>query len=194
MVILNNLATVYERENNFELAEKYYLLALEIDSAQNSSTIISTEALQITNVHRAASCNLAKLYTKFNKYELAEKYYLLSISKGNTEALHDLGLFYNYIIKNNKLAEEYYLKAIENNIPVTMLKLGTLYYKEENNFELCVYYFKIASEKGYQHGYWNLGKTFEINIDIETAISYFKLGFKLNCESCFDELFEIYLF
>jgi TPR repeat protein len=57
--------------------------------------------------------NLGLLYDKQNKFELAEKYYLMAVEKGDLNAIYNLGSFYE--IQNKfYLAEKYYLMAIEN--------------------------------------------------------------------------------
>ena len=75
---MNNLAVLYQDQNKFDLAEKYYLLSIEnknIDSINN----------------------LAMLYKDQNKFDLAEKYYLLSIENKNINSINNLS---KKIIKN----------------------------------------------------------------------------------------------
>ena len=94
-----------------DLAEKYYLLALAIEEYK----------------HPAAMFNLGNLYCRQqNKFDLAEKYYLLAIEQDNhASAMVNLG---NLYMEQNKfdLAEKYYLLAIKDNHANAMVNLKIL--------------------------------------------------------------------
>jgi TPR repeat protein len=54
--------------------------------------------------------NLAFYYEHGEKnYELAKKYYLMAIDKGNTSAIFNLIVYYINVEKNYDLAKKYYL-------------------------------------------------------------------------------------
>ncbi|WP_336734961.1 tetratricopeptide repeat protein, partial [Chryseobacterium sp. VD8] len=83
------LGGLYNEQNNYQEAEKYYLLA--IDKGDNDALF-----------------NLALLYKSQKNYQEAEKYYLLAIDKGDNDALFNLANLY-YDQKNYQEAEKYYL-------------------------------------------------------------------------------------
>jgi len=42
-----------------------------------------------------------------------EKYYIMAIEKGNTDAMNNLGFYHHKITKNYDLMKKYYMMAIE---------------------------------------------------------------------------------
>ncbi|XWV26700.1 hypothetical protein QJ857_gp0357 [Tupanvirus soda lake] len=91
---MNNLAIIYgDVEENYELAVKYFLMAIEKGCS-------------------AAMYNLASHYEDIDKnYELAIKYYLMAIENEDADAMHSLAMYYQKIEKNDVLALKYYLMA-----------------------------------------------------------------------------------
>ncbi len=76
------MAICYFNLENYNEAEKYYLLAIE-------------------HGHIGAMNNLANLYSSLDKEKEAEKYYLLAVEKGIGKALYNLALL--YYDHNNKI-------------------------------------------------------------------------------------------
>ena len=66
--------------------------------------------MAIDKGHIDAMYNLAVLYKDQNKYELAEKYYLMAIDKGQVNAMYNLAILYKKQDKY-KLTVKYYLMA-----------------------------------------------------------------------------------
>ena len=89
---IHNLGHVYEKQNKLNLAEKYYLMAVD----HNNPTAMDTLG--------------GFYYKKLNKLDLAEKYYLMAIEHNNFNSLNNLGILYH---NQNKLdlAEKYFLIA-----------------------------------------------------------------------------------
>ena len=102
--------------------------------------------------------NIAICYSIFdNKYNLAKKYYLMAIEKGNTTALYRLANYYGSIELNYNLMLKYYILAIEKGHFISFIQLGShyqnwgnyilmkkyylLYYKYKNNIATlnCIY-------------------------------------------------------
>ena len=119
-----NLADLYEKQNKLELAEKYYLIAIE-----NQSVV--------------AVNNLAYLYEKQNRMSLAKKYYLIAVEKNNIPAMYNLADLYE---KENKLESSimYYCKASDNNHISPCKKLASVY-KKQNNMVLAKKYYLMAA-------------------------------------------------
>jgi tetratricopeptide (TPR) repeat protein len=67
--------------------------------------------MAIKHNNRQAMNNLGCMYKKQNKFNCAEKYYLMAIEHGSKMALYNLGLFYEQLYNFN-VAIKYYLKAI----------------------------------------------------------------------------------
>lgn len=59
-------------------------------------------------------------------FDLAEKYYLLAVEKGNIAAMRILAFFYD-ITNNDELSEKYYLMAIEENDTIAINHLAFFY-------------------------------------------------------------------
>jgi len=120
------LGLIYDGQMEYNLAEKYYLQAIE-------------------KGHADAMFNLGNLYRNQEKYDLAEKYYLQAIEKGDANAMFNLGLLY-YNQEKYDLAEKYYLQAIEKGNAKAMSNLGTLYWSQEI-YDLTEKYYLLAIEK-----------------------------------------------
>ena len=93
--------------------------------------------------------DLGNIYKDVEKYEMAEKYYLIAAEKNNTVSLYNIGCIYK-ICQNILTAIKYFLLAIENGCVNSMKKLGKLY-KEINNYDLAIQYFKLAIQ--HTHSY-----------------------------------------
>ena len=101
---------------------------------------------------------LAYIYEAQENYELAEKYYLMTIEKGNENSMYNLGLLYDNQEKY-ELAEKYYLMAIEKEHENSMCNLGILY-KNQEKYELAEKYWLMAIEKGLEQAMYNLSLTY----------------------------------
>lgn len=112
---LYNLANVYEQQHKLDLAEEYYLKAID-------------------NKHIIALNNIGFLYNKQNKFNLAEKYYLLAIEQGHVIALNNLC---NKLM-NHRLKLYHLLTNNSNlNIPIVVTKIKEL--GLENDREILIF-------------------------------------------------------
>lgn len=103
--------------NNFDDAEKYY--------------IIAADKGEIIAMH-----NLAAYYhLKTKEFEKCKKYYKMAIDKGYYPSMGNFANYYEYEKKNFDEAEKYHLMALEhdpdNDKIVSMMALGQLYEKME---------------------------------------------------------------
>jgi TPR repeat protein len=78
--------------------------------------------------------NLANYYYKIKNFKEMEKYYLMAIKHGHTNAMNNLGLYYENIEKNFKEMEKYYLIEINNGVDKeiklqSLINLGNYYKK-----------------------------------------------------------------
>ena len=82
----------FELEKRYDLAEEYYLMAIERNSVN-------------------APIYLGILYYNQNKFIEAEKYYLMALENKDQYAAFNLGLLYEMKFNNMEMAEKYYKKC-----------------------------------------------------------------------------------
>ena len=63
-----------------------------------------------------------------------KKYYLMSIDKGNDDAMSNLALYYQTVEINYEQMKKYYLMSINKGNVIAMSNLG-LYYQTVKNYE-----------------------------------------------------------
>ncbi len=146
------LGLAHQEMKNFELAEKYYLDA-------------------INKGHISASFNLALLYDEQGITKLAEKYYLEAIDKGITSSINNLALLYGNQGKT-ELAEMYYLKAIDQGDIGVSFNLAILY-NNQGKTELAEKYYLVAIEKGRIDALNNLANLYANQGKAELAERYY---------------------
>eukprot|EP01129_Flabellula_baltica_P007366 TRINITY_DN285_c0_g2_i1.p1 TRINITY_DN285_c0_g2~~TRINITY_DN285_c0_g2_i1.p1 ORF type:complete len:200 (+),score=19.64 TRINITY_DN285_c0_g2_i1:401-1000(+) len=131
---------MYESYTDYELAEIYYLWAI-----QNGSAF--------------AMSHLACLYEVQHRYDKAEKYHLMALKHREPEGTHVLyhiSMFYHYVKKDYKEAEKYYLMSLEiKPEPSVMCNLGTLY-QHLSDFEKAKRCFLRAFEENPKRAYLQL--------------------------------------
>lgn len=129
-IAMGNMAYYYSAiENNYEETERYYLLAIEKNPCDGYL------------LRRLAIC-----YENQKKYLEANKYYLLSIANGNSDAALDLADCYGTILFSSEEVEKYYLMAIEMGNDKALRKLA-LHYKNIHFYNKMKEYFEKAIEK-----------------------------------------------
>ena len=84
------------------------------------------------------------LYNHFvsHNYNIMKKYYLMAIEHGNSDAMNNLGLYYEKI-KEYATMKKYYLMAIKHNNITAMINLA-LYYKKIGNYKMAKKYYRRA--------------------------------------------------
>lgn len=188
---LHNLAGIYRDAKNYDLAEKYFLMAIEQDIvyAMNSYGIFCENikknyelaekyykmALDQDSIE--AINNLGSLYYKTRKYDLAEKYFLMAAEKDCVESLHNLATYHQFVTKNDVLLEKYYLMAINLGY-LNSLKSLSEFYKSSPTYDdklLDLYYKYISLDETFRY---------ELNNVISKSNDFFKL---LKYKDCLDE-------
>lgn len=125
-IVYQYIGWYHEFKEDYELAEKYYMLAVEGGNV-------------------SAMNNLGMFYTKIRKdYKLAEKYYTLAVESGNVSAMNNLGMFYKNIRKDYELAEKYYILAVESGCIVAMYNLGVFYKNIRGDYASAEKYYASA--------------------------------------------------
>ena len=66
-----------------------------------------------------------------------KKYYLMAINKGDSDAMYNLGLYYEYVEKDYEQMKKYYLMAIDKNNFTGMNQLEN-YYKNNNDYSSLI--------------------------------------------------------
>ncbi len=119
--------------------------------------------------------------------DLMKKYYLMAIELNNSNAMYNLGNYYE-CIANYDLMEKYYLMAIELNNTNAMWNLGN-YYQYIENYDLMKKYYLMAVELNHSGVMCYLGyyyKYIEINYDLMKK--YYNMAIKLNNFSAMNSL------
>jgi hypothetical protein len=139
------------------------------------------------------------IYYLKNDAELAEKYYLLSVNKGNViivECFGDCCCKLNCCckLKNNssELAEKYCLMAIENGYDYALCELGTLYYVVKK-YELMEKYYLMAIEKNISDAMYNLGQYYRYIIkNYKLMEKYYLMAIDLKHSTALDSIISYY--
>ena len=122
--VYTNLGAIYFINKDYDLMEKYYLLAIELGNC-------------------IAMGNFAE-YNYINaKYELVEKYYLMAIELNDDIAMNNLGTYHIRTTKKYDLAEKYLMMAINLNNKSAMTNFA-YYCSEQKNYELMEKYYLMA--------------------------------------------------
>lgn len=161
-----NLGLHFAEKKNYEMGEKYYLMAIE-------------------KGHKEAKTNLAIMYGKWEKYDKAtalfkelgmtdgdgmyytamyyrtqkdykkaEEIYHKMIELGNPDGYFGLGETYR-ILKKKRKSEEYYQKGADMGEPKSAFKIGYIKHDHQHYREAEKYYL-IAANKGHVTAMFNL--------------------------------------
>ena len=157
----NYVGLYYKHQiKELELAEKYYLIAIEKNYISSMN-------------------NLGRMYRDQGKYDLAKKYLLMAVNKGNKRAINNLA----YVYKKSKeydLAEKYYLMAIErNNNTSSMNSLGIMYH-QRNQYEIAEKYYLMAIERNNLNRISNLADIYRWQKKFNLAEKYYLEAIKTN--------------
>ena len=127
-----------------ELAFYYYKIKMDYDKMKYYLHI----AIDMYNDDRSMFIFGSYYQTIEKNYELMKKYYLMAIEKGNSDAMYNLGYYYqynhfNWVIKRKiyykeieedyKLMKKYYIMAIENNNDRAIQKFFNININEYEN-------------------------------------------------------------
>jgi len=153
------LALVYKNLKDYNQAEKYYLMAVELNNV-------------------SAMFNLGLLYNDVLKnYTRAEKYYLMAVKSDNVSAMFNLGVLYHIKLKDYSKAEKYYLMAAENAVVSAMFHLGLLYDDKFKNYAQAEKYYLMAAEKEHVDAMNRLGVLYHNELkDYAQAEKYYLMA------------------
>ena len=185
----------YQVSKNYDLMEKYYLLA--IDYGNNDAMLNLGAYYQYTD----HNCDLMKKYyliaIKHNNdeamlnfgyyygyneknYDLMKEYYLMAINCGNNAAMHYLAEYYESI-KEYDLMKKYYLMDVKCDNMGSMYRLAQYYKRTEKNYDLMMKYYLMGVKK---HSYVATKKCSKIygticQKNINDAIYFYNIANKL---------------
>jgi TPR repeat protein len=86
-----------------------------------------------------------------------KKYFLMAIDKGNSDAMYDLGYYYQQVEEKYDLMKKYYLQAIDKGNSNSMHNLGEYYQYVEKKYDLMKKYYLQAIDKKNYNAMHNLG-------------------------------------
>jgi TPR repeat protein len=176
------LGKLYERINEKYLAEKYFKMASE----ENIEGLFELGIFYYTEekLNLAENCfkeiadkgdsdfqnALANVYRRQFNFDLAEKYYKLSINQGNIKAIYNLGSFYYLAGKYDLVID--LLKEVKTTR--AYLILGKTYY-QKNDFLNSKQYLEPLTEE-YGEACFLLGEIYREQEQMNLAEKYYKLG------------------
>ena len=128
---------------------------------------------------------LGLIFKSEDNYTLAKYFYKKAIEKGNKNAMHNFGCYYQTIEKDYEKMKYYYGLAIEKGNKNAMHNLADYYQTIEKDYEKMKYYYGLAIEKGSVISLNNLGVYYEeVKKDFGMAKYYYGLAIeKGNVES-----------
>lgn len=160
-----------------ELPERYNYILKKINKYIEDENY--TKAIEITNTIENEADGikyfiLGYLYYAQENFIGAEKYYLLAIEKGHTDALFNLAHLYDNQEKYSK-AEKYYQLAIEKGNINAFYNLAISYKTQEKHPEAEKYYL-LAVDKGIVQALNNLAVLYQIQKKYTEAEKYYLLA------------------
>lgn len=151
----HDLAQTQKKQKYFEKAEALWLKAIEMDSNKTALGVYHG------NISKSMGF-LADYYETIKRYDDMEKYYLLSINRGNTISMNNLGFYYETKSPPDyDKARELYLMGIEKGCSDCMVNLGNYYLTVEKNFKQAKFYLKMAIVKKSENAIRILAKHYE---------------------------------
>ncbi len=168
---------IFLEKNHENLAEEisqsdFELLMSAIQYYQKNNDIIYSILQKIRNKTRMCLF-IGRLCHKLNKYELAEKLYLMAIESGDIDAIITIGYLYETNYNDYDRAEKYYLMAAEKNNDEAFYRIGNLYCNKLYNFEKAEKYYLMAIEKKNILAMYMVGLLYYHNLsDYEKAEKY----------------------
>ncbi|WP_367913849.1 tetratricopeptide repeat protein [Leadbetterella sp. DM7] len=165
------LGNCYFNQEQFDVSQKYYLLAIEIG-------------------HVGAVNNLAILYREQGKFDLSEKYFLSTIEKGEIKGLFNLAVLY-YAQGKYDLSEKYYLSAIEKGDVQALFNLANLY-SELGEYDLTEKYYLLAINKGEVKALNNLAIHYYVQGECNLCEKYFLKAIEKGDIDALDNLAKFY--
>ena len=151
----------------FEEGDKYYRNH-EYETALNL-------LLQLNKKNGAICFQMGYSFKALEDYQKAEKYYLMAVKKGHTNAMNHLGILYKNAFQDYQKAEKYYKVAVEKGRTDAMYNLGILYETALQDYPNAEKYYKMAVEKGNTDAMNNLAWLyFEQKQQKQEALKYAK--------------------
>ena len=118
----------------------------------------TTDEMFDTSKSSGLELNYIGMYYQLVKnYPQMKRYYLMAIDLGDSEAMLNLGLYYQDIEVDPELMKQYYLMVIEKGNSTAMNNLGYYYECTEVDPELMKMYYFMAIERGNSAAMFNLG-------------------------------------
>lgn len=174
-----NLGLYFSEKKNYEMGEKYYLMAIEngYEGAKTNLAIMYGEwekydkatALfkELGMTDGDGMYYTAMYYRTQRNYKKAEEIYHKMIELGNPDGYFGLGETYR-ILKKQKKAEEYYQKGADMGEPKSAFRIGYIKSKKRQYNE-AVKYYHVAANKGHVIAMFNLAVKYDLVDDYENA-------------------------
>ena len=142
--------------------------------------------------------NLGKLFLDEKAYQEAEKYFLMSAEKGNTDAMNRLGLLHANK-KEYQEAIKWYRMAAEKGHASAMYNLALNYAEGngvEKNAQEAIKWYRMASEKGHEVAMYCLGEMYAkgngVVKNAQEAIKWYRMAAEKGYHIAMYSLGEMY--
>ena len=145
-----------ERKYEITIDKKYLYLDNYILDLFNGDTNIIIETSD-SNIYYVNGV----YYQTIENYNEMKKYYFMVIEQGYSNAMTDLGFYYQFVEKNYNEMKKYYLMAIEHGNSDAMNNLGFYYKNIEGNDDEMKKYYLMSIEQGNSMAMNNLGFYYE---------------------------------
>lgn len=195
-----NLARNYEKISEFEIAIKYYFMAIATISSKlmnrniqisNFNDVIKYCPVLIEKHHDGLMGCIANCYAQMSNFDNAIECCLLGIEKGYPISMLLLGTYYHQIEKFDD-AIKYYLLAIKNGNNNAMNNLAFVY-EQILNFDCAIKYYLMSIETGNVISMNNLAYYYEDRSDFDNMIKYFLMAAECGLEYVHQKIVSYYL-
>ena len=111
---------------------------------------------------------------KIKDYCRMKEYYQMAINKGNSNAMNNLGVYYEAVEKDYDKMKQYYQMAVSKGNSSAMCNLGNYYKKVEKDYQQMKKYYGMAIDAGNSSAMYNLGNYYkEVEKDYQLMVKYY---------------------
>jgi hypothetical protein len=189
--------------------EKKYIIKFDNNYSNYNNIIIDIFNSKIIDnrmydINDPYILNIIGLFYEHKKKNYKEmiKYFLMAIELKNSDAMHNLGKFYEYndnyilgfyISNNYEKMEKYYLMAIELENVNAMFNLAKYYLEVKNDREKMKKYYLMAIELGHDESMCELGYYyFKYEKNYDEMKKYYLMGIELGHKMSMYNLSDYY--
>lgn len=134
------------------------------------------------------------------EYVTAKEHYIIAVNKNNSDAMSNLGYYYEYVENDVYMAKKYYKMSADLGNPIGSYNLGYLCCHVEKDYATGLKYYNDSANNNDTDAIFALAHYYEV-VDYNKTLSlkYYMKGCELNDISCIDgaikmsSLIEVYV-